>query len=536
MAKVKIPVAGTIGKTISFDPDATVGATIGEDLKLPDGTTPSLAELIKLFATTAVAELTKFLADTLYLPVYRLSALEIAAGLTNDDVIKSIPWGWVTRYGGIGDDSIDNTTAFQNAILATQSSDTSTVKTGGRIYMPAGIYRVAGPLTNTEAIYVYGDGRRRTLIRKTTTTGNLFTITTDEPCVFRDFSITTSGTPTAGAYFSVDGGSASTLNKFSRFYNLRLGTFYDGISFLDAKGFRIRDCRFVDGFHVGIDVSRSGSLEPDNGDSMIYGCGFDTSKTANTTYAIRQFASGGLRVIGNKFLRHDFQYSGQHGVNDGTSVLLLNSNSFENPIVTNIAISENGGGSMAKVVITGNQITANGTSYGMNIQDIRGLTIGSNEMQLGSSATAAIFLQDVTAFMIAPNNIDGNSSGVGISLNAGCLDGEVAVQNFKALTTNISNSATSATVQVARRMLTGTATWNPADMADGASEETDITVTGAGLNDPAIVNFPGLGSIAVQVGGQVRAADTVHATMTNHNGGNVNPSSSTVTAVVFAKQ
>ena len=38
MAKVRIPVIGTVGKTITFDPDATVGATLGVDLFDADGT------------------------------------------------------------------------------------------------------------------------------------------------------------------------------------------------------------------------------------------------------------------------------------------------------------------------------------------------------------------------------------------------------------------------------------------------------------------------------------------------------------------
>jgi len=46
MAKIKIPIPGSIGKSINFDPDATVGATVGVDLKLADGTTPTLAELL----------------------------------------------------------------------------------------------------------------------------------------------------------------------------------------------------------------------------------------------------------------------------------------------------------------------------------------------------------------------------------------------------------------------------------------------------------------------------------------------------------
>ena len=55
MAKVRIPVANTVGKTVRIDPDATIGATIGTDLRLPDGTTPSLAELAVALASEVVA-------------------------------------------------------------------------------------------------------------------------------------------------------------------------------------------------------------------------------------------------------------------------------------------------------------------------------------------------------------------------------------------------------------------------------------------------------------------------------------------------
>lgn len=44
MFKVRVPVYGTIGKSILINPDGS-GAQIGSDLLLPDGTTPSLSEL-----------------------------------------------------------------------------------------------------------------------------------------------------------------------------------------------------------------------------------------------------------------------------------------------------------------------------------------------------------------------------------------------------------------------------------------------------------------------------------------------------------
>lgn len=45
MAIVKVPIAGTVGKAIRVESDATVGAIIGRNLRLPDGSTPTLAEL-----------------------------------------------------------------------------------------------------------------------------------------------------------------------------------------------------------------------------------------------------------------------------------------------------------------------------------------------------------------------------------------------------------------------------------------------------------------------------------------------------------
>jgi hypothetical protein len=49
MPKYRVPIAGTVGKSIMIDTDAIVnaasGATIGTDLKLPDGSVPTLEAL-----------------------------------------------------------------------------------------------------------------------------------------------------------------------------------------------------------------------------------------------------------------------------------------------------------------------------------------------------------------------------------------------------------------------------------------------------------------------------------------------------------
>jgi len=55
MAKVKVAVYGTIGKIVSFDPNATVGAQIGANLLMPDGSVATLAKLIAAIGTTGTS-------------------------------------------------------------------------------------------------------------------------------------------------------------------------------------------------------------------------------------------------------------------------------------------------------------------------------------------------------------------------------------------------------------------------------------------------------------------------------------------------
>lgn len=52
--KIKVAVYGTIGKIVSFDPNATVGAQIGVNLLMPDGTIATIAA-ITAAVTAAVA-------------------------------------------------------------------------------------------------------------------------------------------------------------------------------------------------------------------------------------------------------------------------------------------------------------------------------------------------------------------------------------------------------------------------------------------------------------------------------------------------
>jgi len=56
MAKVRVPVANTAGKSILINSDASAGAAIGTDLRLPDGSVPTLTQLAAALAVAAAPQ------------------------------------------------------------------------------------------------------------------------------------------------------------------------------------------------------------------------------------------------------------------------------------------------------------------------------------------------------------------------------------------------------------------------------------------------------------------------------------------------
>ena len=81
--------------------------------------------------------------------------------------------------------------------------------------------------------------------------------------------------------------------------------------------------------------------------------------------------------------------------------------------------------------------------------------------------------------------------------------------------------------------VSGTKTWDPGSVADGALTSTVLTVTGAVVGDPVAVGF----STAVPAGallvGAVTAADSVTVTLLNKTGGALDLTSGTLKAIVW---
>lgn len=86
--------------------------------------------------------------------------------------------------------------------------------------------------------------------------------------------------------------------------------------------------------------------------------------------------------------------------------------------------------------------------------------------------------------------------------------------------------------QLLPRFLSNTATFNPANLVDGAGETTTVTVTGARLGDLAQASFS-LDVQGISVTAYVSADDTVSVRFQNETGGALNLAEGTLRAVTM---
>jgi len=89
------------------------------------------------------------------------------------------------------------------------------------------------------------------------------------------------------------------------------------------------------------------------------------------------------------------------------------------------------------------------------------------------------------------------------------------------------------TLRAASAGLVGSATWDPASIADGDEEAKEVTVTGAALGDFVVAVSFSLDVADLQLTADVTAADTVTCILSNSTGGAVDLSSGTVSVRVL---
>ena len=253
-----------------------------------------------------------------------------------------------------------------------------------------------------------------------------------------------------------------------------------------------------------------------NGGLVGYAVGYSTHTKAD--YNV---------VVSNNIIN----YTGSHGVSVGAP------SGKENQ---NIIVSTNrifGCGSTA-------------TGFGVNMNGcLRGSIIG-NSINGNNNTNATYGIQTINSVdsIVASNSVSDLSNGYGIAINActnvrviGNRCDDISSNNYRCIATNagcsfFGNSADDTNVTIdatttcdgnSWQTFSGSATYDPPSLADGAGATTTVTATGCALGDLASASFS-LDTQGITITAWVSAANTVSVRFQNESGGPLDIASGTL--------
>ncbi len=152
--------------------------------------------------------------------VSELMSQNISNAITNSQTWGGILYN-VKSYGAKGDGSTDDTAAIAATINAVKTAG------GGVVFLPKGIYLISASLDISGVNYltIEGVGIDASIIRINSATANVFTSTTASRWrTFKNFSIDSAVTRTAGAHFNLAGAEYRAV-----FEKIKLKDWFDGI-------------------------------------------------------------------------------------------------------------------------------------------------------------------------------------------------------------------------------------------------------------------------------------------------------------------
>lgn len=332
-----------------------------------------------------------------------------AANSTTDGYLTSTDWNTfngnktyinVLSYGADAGGTVDSTTAIQTAINANPYST---------IYFPAGRYLVSS-LTITTGITLLGDNSYSSSIVASSLTGNVISHIATAPINVANLTFTSNTTTrTSGAYITIN---SSGDNGQSRITNCQFISSYIGLNFVTASTWVVTSC-YWSNYNVAIQVQNT--INIDSGDSCVTSCTFSSSIGG---ISISQYSSGGLKIVGNKFLNATYHYIGQYVTgagNPSTSILVVTGNSFEGATTTSIAMNTNSN-SFSQVNISGNQfsIPPGGKAIETTGTNLSFVYIGGNEAYIDGSGQF-MSIGGGSGITIGTNAINGTASAGGLA-------------------------------------------------------------------------------------------------------------------------
>lgn len=246
---------------------------------------------------------------------------------------------------------------------------------------------------------------------------------------------------------------------------------------------------------------------------------------------------------------------GSHGAGD--SYIDVLGNTVKNVGASGILANAPNGLENNYVKIANNNIF----NYGLSAASQIGVYINQSEYcevegntirGISNNAANGIYVNSSTNCVVSENTIKNLPNGFGITLDNATnafVNGnriyDISSNNVRCLNTNTGSlvvdnfaddTAVSITSEVKQRdnswnVFIGTATYNPANLLDGAGVTTTVTVTGATLGMQAQASFS-LDLQGITLTAYVSSANTVSVRFQNESGGAIDLGSGTITAIV----
>lgn len=311
--------------------------------------------------------------------------------------------------------------------------------TGRLVKYPAGAYKYSRLTTGITSGGIVGEGQDQTRLYTTDTSSNdLMTFVGGSPggpnnaLIFRDFAIrgpfTSSPDKVGGAAIRVL--PVGSENTYSTYSNVTIEYLPIGLHPSGASSYFVQGCFFL-GFTIAGIICEN-TYATDAGDDSVIGCTFSTTYHAGNNSGILHKSSGGLKIIGNKFLGGVYPYLMQYSVDttatspggNPTSILLIVGNSFERYYNAGIGFTQAVVGAGATVfrniAIVGNQfgVMAGTNAVGISsdtpaVAWLSNITIDANVFDMTAPAgyIAAIQLAKVSDVNIGNNTFRFNGSG-----------------------------------------------------------------------------------------------------------------------------
>lgn len=405
----------------------------------------------------------------------------------------------VKAYGAKGDGVTDDTAAFVAAHTALPSI-------GGTIYVPFGIYLIDSLEITKENVALRGGGMLSSIIRRRTdATAALVWFNGARGSMMADLTLqdVLTGQTNTGNLLEM------YLVNDMLFSNVWLQFAHKNV-------------------YVGFEC---GNIAFDN-------CIFESGRRFN----VHLYQCYDVRFTGSTFYtpgRADATVAAPH---DGTGASLF----IENDATYAWYPFE--------INVTGNSFINTNHGHHIRAKKVAGLAISGNTLGGAGLFDAGTYdevkLESCRYVSVTGNTSSGEHDGYdgppptrksrwNVNIDADCRNIVIGANAFRAGTDGTFNDLAPDTVIVPqnngegpRRFLRGSATWDPASVANGAVVSTTVTVTGAALGDPVSVGFSSITTQAVMLSAHVSAADTVTVVLRNESGGAIDFASGTLTAVV----